>query len=189
MPRLSSNKCYRLLEMIPAILVWGTFIGAIILSIYAPLWAIYFIIIFDLYWLIKAIYWLVYLFSSYANYRRDVKINWLEKIKSENPKSTDGYAWDEMYHLIFLPTYREPYEVLETTFQGLVNSHYPAEKFMIALGVEERDQENGWAIAEKIKAKFGDKFFRFWITVHPANIPNEVALIYTRSRCGVKLWR
>ncbi len=175
MPRLSSNKYYRLLEMVPAILVWGTFVGAIILSIYAPLWAIYFIIIFDLYWLIKAIYWLVYLFSSYYNYRRDIKINWLDKVKTENPVSVDGHRWDDMYHLIFLPTYKEPYEVLETTFQGLLNSHYPSDKFMIALGVEERDKDNGLAVAEKIKAKFGDKFFQFWITMHPANLPNEVA--------------
>ncbi|MDP1709948.1 MAG: hypothetical protein Q8L21_03610, partial [Candidatus Komeilibacteria bacterium] len=149
MPRLSSNKYYRFLEMIPAILVWGTFIGAIALSVVRPLWAIYFIIIFDLYWLIKAVYWLTFLFNSYRHYRQDIKVNWLQKVKDENPLSTDGYHWPDMYHLIFLPTYKEPYEVLDTTFAGLIAGNYPTDKFIIALGVEERDQAHGLAIAER----------------------------------------
>ncbi|MBI2637169.1 MAG: hypothetical protein HYW81_03175, partial [Parcubacteria group bacterium] len=122
MPRLSHKPLYRFLETIPALLVWGTFAGAIVLSYFAPLIAIYLIILFDLYWLIKAIYWLVYLFNSYRNFRRDTFIDWLAKLKGENPVSRDGMqsAWNDLYHLIFLPTYQESFEVLDTTFKGLV---------------------------------------------------------------------
>lgn len=174
MARLSHNKYYRLLEMIPGALVWLTFVGAIALSFFRPLAAIYLIILFDLYWLVKAIYWLVYLFSSYRHFRRDTRIDWLAKLRAENPISADGYQWPGIYHLIFLPTYKEPYEVLDSTFAGLVKSDYPAEKFMIALGVEERDRANGLAIAEKIKEKYAKHFFKFWITVHPAGQTGEV---------------
>ena len=175
MPRLSHNKIYRLLEAIPATLAWGSFIGAIILSIYQPLIAIYIIILFDLYWLIKAVYWLVYLFSSYRNFRRDTKIDWLYKLKKVNPVSRDKAQshWDELYHLIFLPTYKEPFEVLDTTFKGLIKSNYPKDRFIIALGVEERDREHGLQVAQRIKEKYGDHFFKFWITVHPKDLPNE----------------
>jgi len=175
MPRLSSNPIYRLLETIPALLVWGTLIGSIILSFFAPLIAIYIIILFDLYWLIKVVYWLVYLFISYKNYSRVIKINWLQKLKQEDPISRDkaNSHWNDLYHLIFLPTYKESFEVLNTTFKGLINANYPSEKMMIALGVEERDKENGLIIANKIKEKYQSKFFQFFITVHPKNLPNE----------------
>jgi len=176
MPRLSSNKFYRFLEMVPASLVWSSLIGAVLLSFYNPLLAIYIIILFDFYWLVKAIYWLVYLFGSYRKYRVDTKIDWFEKLKTEKPISKDGFdsGWEDLYHLVFLPTYKEPFEVLDTTFKGLLDSSYPKDKMMIALGVEERDEENGLEIAEKIKLKYGDSFFKFWITVHPKDIQGEV---------------
>jgi hypothetical protein len=175
MPRLSNNKIYRFLETIPAILVWGSLIGSIVLSYYAPLTAIYIIILFDLYWLIKALYWLVYLFGSYKKYRRDTKIDWFKTLNKENPISKDGAnsRWEDIHHLVFLPTYKESFEVLDTTFKALVESSYPTDKMMIALGVEEWDKENGLKITNKIKEKYGDKFYKLWITVHPKDLPGE----------------
>jgi len=175
MPRLSHIPAYRFLEMVPAILVWGTLIGAVVLSFVRPLWAIYIIILFDLLWLIKAVYWLVYLFNSYRHFKKDISINWLQKLKTENPVSHDGAnsTWPDIRHLIFLPTYKEPYEVVETTFAGLAKSNYPLEKFMVILALEERDQANGLAVAERIKTKYGHLFGRLWVTMHPANLPNE----------------
>ena len=145
MPRLSHNKIYRFLEIIPGALVWGTLFGSIVLSYFAPLIAIYIIILFDLYWLVKAVYWLVYLFGSYRNYRRDTRINWFEKLKQEKIISSDNAnsSLEDLYHLIFLPTYKEPFNVLDTTFNALIKSNYPTEKMMIALGVEEWDKEKG----------------------------------------------
>lgn len=175
MPRLSHKLLYRFLETIPATLVWGTLLGSVVLSYFAPLAAIYLIILFDLYWLIKAVYWLVYLFNSYRRYRHDTSINWFERLKKENPVSRDGCAsqWDDMYHLIFLPTYKESFGVVDTTFKGLLESSYPCERFMICFCLEEGDQENGQDIAEKIREKYGSKFFKFWVSVHPKGLPGE----------------
>jgi hypothetical protein len=175
MPRLSYKPLYRFLETIPAALVWGSFIGAIALSFFKPLIAIYIIILFDLYWLIKAIYWLIYLFNSYKRFRRDTRIDWLSKLKAEDPISHDGRKshWQDLYHIVFLPTFKEPFEVLDATFEGLVEGNYPTEKMMIALGVEEWDKENGLRIANLIKEKYANKFYQFWITVHPKNLSGE----------------
>jgi len=175
MPRLSHNKIYRILETIPALTVWGSFIGAIILSFHSPLVAIYIIILFDLYWLIKAIYWLIYLFNSYRRYRIDTGIDWLQKLKTEDPRSQDGMAshWDDMYHLIFLPTFKESFNVLDSTFDALTKSNYPSGRFIIALGIEERDEKNGVLIAERIRKKYEKYFHALWVSVHPKNLPNE----------------
>ncbi len=175
MPRLSHNYLYRFFEMIPAFLVWGTFVGAILLSFFRPLVAIYVIILFDLYWLIKAIYWLIYLANSYRRYKKDTKIDWFSKLKSENLVSKDGENsnWNDLYHLVFLPTYKEPFEVIDSTFKALSESNYPLEKMMIAFGIEEADKENGLKNAELIKEKYAGMFFKFWITVHPKGLKGE----------------
>ena len=45
-------------ETIPALLVWTTFAMAILLSFVAPIWAIGFIIVFDLYWMYRVLYFM-----------------------------------------------------------------------------------------------------------------------------------
>jgi len=158
----------RILEVIPGFLVWATFSGVIILSFIKPLWAIYFIIAFDLYWLLRILYMLIYLLSSWHRYRRDLKIDWFGRIK-ELEKNYQDY-----YHLIFLPTYREPYQIVEKPFAALGQSNYDLKKFIVILAGEERDKDNFLQIAEEVKQKFADKFFQFLITIHPQDLPDEL---------------
>ena len=47
---------YRLFEVLPAVLSWGTIVGMAFLSWQAPLFAAIFIILFDIYWLLKTVY-------------------------------------------------------------------------------------------------------------------------------------
>jgi cellulose synthase/poly-beta-1,6-N-acetylglucosamine synthase-like glycosyltransferase len=164
---MKASTKVRILEIIPGFLVWTTFIGVLVLSFARPLWAIYFIIAFDLYWLLRILYMLVYLLTSWRRYRRDAKIDWFEKNKTLN-KDYQNY-----FHLIFLPTYKEPYNVVEKPFDALCQSNYDLKKFIVVLAGEQRDEENFLAIAEQIKEKFSDRFFQFLITVHPIQ-PGEL---------------
>lgn len=165
---MKESTKYRILEIIPGFLVWLTFIGVVGLSVFLPLWAIYFIIAFDLYWLLRILYMLIFLLVSWRRFRRDLKIDWFTKVK-ELPKD-----YREYFHLVFLPTYAEPYQIVEKPFLALRNCQYDLKKFIVVLAGEERDQDNFLKIAGQIKEKFGDDFFRFLITVHPKNIPGEL---------------
>ena len=165
---MKESSKYRILEIIPGFLVWLTFIGILALSVLKPLWAIYFIIVFDLYWLMRILYMLIYLLASWHRFRRDLKIDWFAKVK-ELPKN-----YREYYHLIFLPTYTEPCQIVEKPFLALAQSQYDLKKFIVVLAGEERDVENFLKIARQIKEKFGNIFFKFLVTVHPKNIPGEL---------------
>lgn len=159
---------YRVFEMIPGVLVWTTLIGAVVLSIVLPLWAIYIIILFDLYWLMRVGYLLIHLLAGWRHFRWSVNQPWLEKAK-ELPEFAN------IYHLIFLPTYREPIEVLQASLRALTKINYPKDKLIVVLAGEERDQANFLKNVELLKTEFADSFSHFLTTIHPANIVGELA--------------
>lgn len=157
----------RLPEIIPASLVWITFLLVILLSFFKPLWAIYFVIVFVVYWVTRLFYMMVWLFISWFRYRIDSKVNWLDRLKSLDKNYLD------YYHVIEYPTCGEPYEVIERSFNQLLSTDYPKDRMIVVLGGEGRKQEEFLPIAEKLRQKFGDKFMKLLITIHPLQ-PDEL---------------
>jgi len=167
MRRPTDQQIYRFYEMIPGLFIWTVLLGSIILSIFKPVWIIYFILIFDLYWLFRVIYFSILLMYSWQKYQATIKIDWMEKTKNIP-------AWKDMYHLVFFATYKEDVEVIAPSFEAVINNSHPLDKFIVVLAGEERDKEHFLQVAEIIKQRFGDKFLRFLITVHPKNVVGEV---------------
>lgn len=165
MPKPAS-KIYRFLEIVPGALVWATFIVSITLSFIRPLWVIYFIIVFTLYWVIRINYLNIYILISWSKFIRHRRIDWLDKLK-KLPN------WDENYHLILFPTYKEGFDVVDDAFKHLLKNKYPTQKMLVVLGGEEGDKENFLEIAKKIENKYADKFFKLLTTVHPKGLPGE----------------
>ena len=165
---MTESSKYRVLEIIPGFLVWLTLLGVIILSLTKPLLAIYFIIAFDVYWLLRILYNMIYMLTSWRFYRRDLKVDWQAHLAAA------GKNYPDYYHLIVLPTYQEPYAVVVQPFLTLQAARYDLKKFIVVLAGEQRDQDNFLVLAEKIKENFGTVFFKLLITVHPENRPGEL---------------
>lgn len=170
--KMSDNFFYRFGEILPALLSWGTLILLVVASFFLPAYVAIFIILFDLYWMLKTIYLYLYLRNSFKILIKNLKIDWLKRLKETSDISK---KWEDIYHLIFLPMYNEPFVVVNETFQKLINANYPLNKFIIVLATEERAGDSAQAVAEKIKEKYGNYFFRFLITIHPKNIEGELA--------------
>ncbi len=155
--------------MIPGILVWITFALAIGLSIFKPLYAIYFIIAFDLYWFTRITYMLVFLLLSWKRYHKDLKIDWMAKVRSIKDKN-----WKEYEHLIFLPTAGEPFNIVDETFKILASAKYPTSKMTLVLAGEGRMGDSFVEIARQIERKYQGVFADIIITIHPGDLPDEV---------------
>lgn len=166
--RLSDHTKYRLLEMLPGCLVWLTFLLAVVMSFVQPVWVIIFIILFDLYWFVRVVYILVYLLVAYRRYRRTIVVDWAAKVQR-------AIGWEQVHHLVIIPTYKEPYEVVEQGFDGLARSRFPLNRLFVVFACEERDQQQAHQNAQKIQAKFGQTFGALLVTFHPDNIPGEIA--------------
>lgn len=167
------RRLYRLFEILPGVLAWATLSLVIFLSWASPVFIAFFIIAFDIYWLLKTLFLSFHLRSSFARMRQVMKINWLEKLQQGSYPGAP--CWRDVYHLIILPMYKESYRVVEETIESLAATNYPKQNMIVVLGIEERAGEHGVSVAEKISQKYGDKFYKFLATKHPADIAGELA--------------
>lgn len=159
---------YRFFEMLPGLLSWATLILCVTLSFIKPLIAVYIIILYDLYWLIRVAYLSTFIINSWRQYRRNVVIDWFSKLKQTIP------AWPKYQHLIFLPTYKEPYEVVAMAFKKIIDSQYDLKKITIVLAGEGRVEQHFTDIVQRINQEFAGYFNKIIITVHPADVANEL---------------
>jgi hypothetical protein len=80
------RKKQRILEVIPGILTWVTLIGMFLFSFLLPDWVAYFIIAFDIYWILRTIFIAYYSIDGYKKLRDGKKIDWWERCQNvKNP--------------------------------------------------------------------------------------------------------
>ena len=158
---------YRFLEMIPGLLSWGILSIAIISAFVAPTLAVVFIIIFDLYWMLRVFYFIIHVIATYREYRRYLKINWYERLTAL-PK------WDKVYHLVMLPTYQEDLPILEEAMESLLRAQYRKDRFIVVVGGEERDRRNFERYKEELEKRYQHHFAALLFTLHPKDTPGEI---------------
>jgi len=171
------RRVFRFLEILPGAISWGTILLMILLSHRHPVWTAFFIIAFDIYWLLKTVFLSFHQQFSYKKMKANLKINWLEKLKQLSPANygLKVSGWQDIYHLVILPMYKEKFELVHSTFRALAESRYPLNKFIVVLAIEERAGKTAREVAEQIEKEFGSKFFRFLLTTHPQDIEGELA--------------
>jgi len=171
------RRFYRFLEMLTGLISLTVLILSFILSYKLPILVSSFIIVYDIYWLLRTIYFAFYLKTGYDQMKKNEKEDWIEKLnglgKPKNGINVD--SWREIYHLVILPMYMEPLEIVESTFDCLKNTDYLKDRMIIVLACEEADKENAQKIASIIKEKYGNIFFKFLITCHPEGLEGELA--------------
>lgn len=160
------RRLYRFFECVPGILSWGTIIGAILLSYFAPFAAAIFIIIFDLYWLIKTLYLSVHLNHNWRRVTHNIDLDWR--------KMLSPLKYENIYHMVILPFYNESYEVVSKTVEALTTVDFDKKKMIVVLAGEEKAGGHCREISEKIEKKYADVFGYLFATSHPANMPGEM---------------
>jgi len=170
---------YRIFEIIPGALVWLTLIGMVLLSWILPVFAAFFIIAFCSFWLLRTTHFAIHLAAAYLKMKKNLKTDWLKKLDNlrKYPANIADKIddWQDIYHLVVLPMYKEDLKIARGTFKALLNCRYPKEKIIMVFATEERGGEQAKEVAEAISKEFGNKLYKFLVTVHPKNIPGEIA--------------
>jgi len=178
LPILKDRRIYRAFEMMPGILAWTTIVLIVVLSFLTPVFVAVFIILFDVYWFIKTVYLSLHLRVSYNKLKSNLKINWLDQLNNLQPtayKIQATKSWQDIYHLVFLPLYKEDFHLVSSSVESLLKSNYPKEKMMVVLCWEERGGDMTKQTALEIERTYGNKFYKFLSVMHPTSLPDEMA--------------
>ena len=159
----------RILEALPGIVTWVVLL--------CPLWIpVLFqgvgafavaigVLAFDLYWFARAFWVIRGVYRTYGHLQRDLRVDWLQRCR-ELPAEPGGLpegapAPLDLFHLCLIPTYTEPYHVLEATVRAIADSDYPAERKLVGVITRETDVE-GWANVARLREQFGDRLAAFY---------------------------
>ena len=118
------------------------------------------VLAFDVYWLFRSYSIITGIYQTFSRMKRDMNVDWLQRCRElALPAGTPGPL--DYYHLAVIPTYTEPYHVLEATVQAIVDAEYPGERKLIGIITRETDPA-GWDNVAALKAKFGDRVAGFY---------------------------
>lgn len=177
------KRIYRALEIFPGFLSWATLLALISLSYFKPIFVAYFLIAFDVYWLLLVLYLGIHLISAYKKFNKNVKIDWLKKVQdldaseqADFPASLheQGMKSSDLVHLLIIPISYEGLDILRPTFDAIVNDGFPSKQMIVVYGAEGRAGEEGLERARIIEKEYAHHFRNFLITVHPDGIEGEM---------------
>ncbi|MDO8435688.1 MAG: glycosyltransferase family 2 protein, partial [bacterium] len=160
-------RLYRLFEMIPGAAIWGTLLLAVVLSFTAPHFAMVLVVIFDLYWLVRVLYYVYNVVTAWLSLRRSLATDW-PKILEEIP------GWRDIWHVVLLPNSAEPFEIMDATFVSLAATNYHKDRVIVVLAGEEREGSPFLEKAARIQERYGALFKDLLITVHPDGVAGEI---------------
>jgi len=157
---------FRALECIPGLLSWGTIILIVSLSIWAPVYAAFFVIAFDLYWLLKTFYLSMHQRHNWKRLKHNMQVDWRTMVQS--------LKYEHVHHLIILPFYKESEETVDNALQALARADYDSARMLVVLAAEERAGSEAKEIGERMKTKYAAEFGAVLVTVHPDGVQGEI---------------
>ncbi len=165
---LFKNKktIFRLLEILPGFFSWSLILFPFWGSFIIPEIVAYYIIAFDVYWFYRSTSIAFLALLGHYKVKAYQSFDWLGDVKIFPD-------WQKIYHLIIIPTYKEPLHILKRTLNGLRQQTYPQKKLCVVLSFEEREGSAGRKKARILKKEFGESFGFFYTTFHP-DLPGEV---------------
>lgn len=176
---VKDQKLIRRLEILPGLISWSLIIFPIWGSLVIPVAVAYYIIAFDVYWLYRSFWTAALSLLSYFRIKASQQFDWLGEARS-------FLDWDQVKHIVVIPTYQEPLHILERTLTGLVKQTFPISQLTVVLSFEAREGKAAQVKAKILKEKFGGRFGNFLITFHP-DLPGEVKGKSSNTAWGAKL--
>ena len=166
---ITEYQRYRIYEILPGLTIWATLVGCIFLSFTKPLWMIYFIILFDIYWVIKVLNFAFYLIIAWKRIAQVRNMDWQKRLTEQTP------GWETKKHVVFLTVYNEEWIVVKDAIDSVCKAAYDPSKFVIVIAGEERQKSNYLRVFKKTKEEFAHCFGEIIGTCHPLDLPGEIS--------------
>jgi hypothetical protein len=173
-------RTQRGLEILPGLFSWSLILFPFWGSLIFPTAVAYYVIIFAVYWLYRSISLATLAVISHFKIQASTKFDWVNYLKQKFPQK-----WDQLHHIIVIPTYKEPISTLERTLTALTKQSYPIKNLHVMLSFEKREGQDAIEKASKLNSMFSNKFGNLWTTMHP-DIKGEVKGKSANTSWGAK---
>jgi hypothetical protein len=164
----------RALDVLPLALAGGLISSLVWGAYFLPIPLVVMLLGFDLYWAWRSVNIGIHTLRGYRALKATARVDWRRRYDAERG-GLDGnvIAWDDVHHLIIIPTYKESVDKLRATLGKLAESEVALEKLLVVVAMEEADQgaPERFAILQR---EFGHSFLAMVGTRHPSDIPGEV---------------
>jgi len=161
-------KSQRFLEILPGFVSWSMILFPFWGSLIIPNIVAYYVISFAVYWVYRSITLAVLALIAHFKIKAAGKFDWIADLNATFPDK-----WKSIHHLIIIPTYKEPQEVLDRTMNALTKQAVPLQNLHVMLSFEEREGQDARDKAKYLTKKYKNAFGNLWTTYHP-DIDGEV---------------
>ena len=168
------TKSWRAWEILPGAIVWTLIISPFILAFAWPSLVALGILIYDLFWVFRALYMATLMARASQKMRHALRCDYSVKLKSLPKDDTLIAPWRSLCHVVIFATFGEELDILEPSCLSVVEAQWPNQQKIIVLAGEERDRERLMRVGGYLKQKYGDKVYDFLIFEHPDGIAGEV---------------
>lgn len=173
-------KTRRFLEILPGFVSWSLILFPFWGSLIFPIAVAYYVIAFAVYWLYRSVMLATLSIVAHFRIKAASSFDWVVDLKNRFPDK-----WDQIHHIIVIPTYKEPIATLERTLNALQQQSYPLKNIHIMLSFEAREAEVGQQKAELLAQKYKHVFGHLWSTFHP-DIAGEIKGKSSNTSWGAK---
>ncbi|AHB42325.1 hypothetical protein RAAC3_TM7C00001G0476 [Candidatus Saccharibacteria bacterium RAAC3_TM7_1] len=195
---------YRLFEMVPGLLSWGSIILLVALSLLNPLLAGVYVLLVIVTLLIKAVGIAIHTLTGSRRIEKAQTIDWHARLNDLSDPEASYTHWLEhrmkelghtahgenlrlmsnahevypkprdIYNAVIIATYNESYDVLKPTLQSLIDTTYDLGHLIVVIAYEERGGETTRTTVARLQREFADSFKALEMVMHPKDLPDEV---------------
>ena len=160
------RQVHRFLEILPGTFSWTLILFPFWGSFIIPHYVAYYVIFFIIFWFYKSGMLAITSVMSHLKLNASEKYDWLADAK----KLSD---FKKVHHLILVPTYKEPVNVLIRGLDSLVKQDFPNKQMSVCLAFEAREGQDAKDKAKALAEKYKNIFANLFVTFHP-DIEHEV---------------
>jgi hypothetical protein len=154
---------------LPGVLSWGAIVLTLVGAIVFPrIWLVIATVVIG-YFMVRMVTTLGYAIYGESLARKARQTDWAA---GEDEVGPFGFAPSQVSHIVVVPNFKEPEEILRRTLDALAMQHRASERIIPVLGMEVREPD-ALAKGEALAAEYAGRFRHVLVTVHPSNIAGE----------------
>lgn len=154
---------------LPGIMSWSAVVFALVGAVFFPRIWLAMATVFVAYFCIRMMTAAGFSFVGQRKINAATRVDW---VAGECDAGAFGFAPADVRHVVIVPNFKEPVEILRRTLDALAAQHAAADRVIVVLGMEEREPDARAKAADLIE-EYSDKFLHAMATFHPGNLPGE----------------